>query len=134
MKFKYQIYKEHGLIIEVVTGHVTLESLADKTKTLFADADYDSSYVGIADYRLASPQITRAEVYGFAKFINDSDQFGKSKWAIIADDPMVVALSQIFQQRLINTDVISVFATIEAAAMHVGKPVALNYIEKDIVI
>ncbi|HAV12670.1 MAG TPA: hypothetical protein DCX06_04110 [Opitutae bacterium] len=128
MKFEYQIIKEHQLIIEVVSGQITLEGLADKTCALFADPDYDASYVGLADYRHASPQITRTELYGFAKFLNENDLFGQSKWAIIADNPMVVALTQIFQQRMLDTDLIGVFSTTEAAAAFLERPVLLDYV------
>ncbi|MEN8662034.1 MAG: hypothetical protein ACN4GF_09300 [Lentimonas sp.] len=82
----------------MVTCKTTLEGLAKMTSTLFSDPDYDPSYVGIADYRNASSQITRSELYGFSNFLNQSGQFGKAKWALLVDDPMVSALSQIFQQ------------------------------------
>lgn len=130
MKFSYQIIKEHKLVVEVISGKVTLEELADKANALFSEPDYDPTFTGIADYRLASAQISRAELYGFAKFINDHDQFGQAKWAVLADDPMIVAFSQIFQQRMIETDVIEVFSTPEAAAKYIGNPAALDYIKQ----
>ena len=129
MKFEYRIIKEHKLIIEVVSGQTTIEGLAQKTSALFSDPDYDPTYVGIADYRKASSQITRAELYGFANFINQSGQFGKAKWALLADDPMVVALSQIFQQRLTGADILGVFNSPEAAAEFVGNPAVLDYVK-----
>ncbi len=129
MKFEYSIIKEHKLIIEVVSGQTTIEGLAEKTKALFSDPNYDSNYVGVADYRKASSQITRAELYGFANFINQSGQFGKAKWAILADDPMVVALSQIFQQRLTEAAIIGVFSSPEAAAQFIENPAVLDYIK-----
>ncbi|MGJ8653568.1 MAG: hypothetical protein ACSHX8_09880 [Opitutaceae bacterium] len=130
MKFSYQIIKEHKLVVEEVSGRVTLEGLAQKTNSLYSDPDYDPTFVGVADYRLATAQITRTELYGFAKFINGHEQFGQAKWAILADDPMVVAFSQIFQQRMIKTDVIEVFSTPEAAANYIGNPAALDYIKQ----
>lgn len=129
MKFEYSIIKKHKLIVEVVSGKTTIEGLAEKTKALFSDPNYDPSYIGIADYRKASSQITRAELYGFANFINQSEQFGEAKWAILANDPMVVALSQIFQQRLIETDIIGIFSSPEAAADFLENPIVLDYIK-----
>ncbi|MGJ8640195.1 MAG: hypothetical protein ACSHYA_12470 [Opitutaceae bacterium] len=128
MKFEYQIIKEHQLIIEIVSGHVTLEGLADKTSALFQDPDFNAQYVGIADYRNASPQITRTELYGFASFLNENELFGEAKWAVIADNPMVVALTQIFQQRMVDQNLIGIFNTSEGAAKFVDRPVALNYV------
>ncbi|MDP4612132.1 MAG: hypothetical protein NWT02_13165 [Opitutales bacterium] len=129
MKVDYKIYKEHKLIVEVISGDITIEGLADKTNTLFSDPGYDVNYVGVADYRLAVSQITRAELYGFANFINKSDQFGKSKWAIIANDPMVVALSQVFQQRLLDQSKIGIFNSPIAASKFIEKPVLLDLLK-----
>lgn len=129
MKVDYKIYKEHKLIIEIISGETTIEGLADKTNKLFSDPDYDVDYVGVADYRKAVSQVTRAELYGFANFINQSDQFGKSKWAIIANDPMVVALSQVFQQRLLDQSKIGIFNSPIAAAKFIERPVLIDLLK-----
>ncbi len=128
MKYQYEIIKEHKLIIEQVSGQVTIEELAEKTHKLFTDSDYNSSYNGVADFRQASSQITRTELYGFANFINQSNQFGHSKWALIANDPMLVALSQIFQQRLTKTESFAIFSGVASAAEFVNNPAVLDYL------
>ncbi len=134
MDYLYRILPEHKLIVETVTGAITVEELAKKTDQLFADPLYDPTYVGIADYRGSVSRMTKVELYAFASLMNDSNMFGQAKWAIIADDPIVVALSHLFQQRVENAENVGIFSTAEAAAQFVGVPEAMNYVGDDAII
>jgi hypothetical protein len=80
------------------------------------------------DLRKATSAMTKVELYGFASLISQTEMFGQSKWAIVADDPIVVALSTIFQQRIPDQTTIGIFCTIEAAADFINKPEVLNYL------
>jgi len=134
MDYLYRILPEHKLIVETVTGAITVEELAKKTDQLFADPLYDPTYVGIADYRSSVSRMTKVELYAFASLMNDSNMFGQAKWAIIADDPIVVALSHLFQQRVESAENVGIFSTAEAAAQFVGVPEAMNYVGDDAII
>lgn len=129
MDYKVRILPEHRLVIEWISGEVTLEEMIQKTKQLFSDPLYQPDYSGIVDLRGAASRMSKVELYGFAQLINDSEQFGHSPWAILGDDPMVVALSQIFQQRLNNPEMIGVFSTVACAADFVQKPAVLDYLK-----
>jgi hypothetical protein len=128
MEYTYQIIPEHQLVIEKITGEVTVEGLAQKTQTVFSDPQYVPTYNGIMDLRKATSAMTKVELYGFASLISQTEMFGQSKWAIVADDPIVVALSTIFQQRIPDQTTIGIFCTIEAAADFINKPEVLNYL------
>lgn len=134
MDYLYRIIPEHKLIVETVTGAITVEELAKKTDQLFSDPLYDPTFAAIADYRGSVSRMTKVELYAFASLLNDSNMFGQAKWAIIADDPIVVALTHLFQQRVENAHNVGIFATAEAAAQFLGIPEALKYVEDDAVI
>lgn len=75
--------------------------------------------------------MTKVELYGFAAFLTESEMFGQSKWAIIGQDPIVIALSQIFKQRMPDQATIGVFTSVGAAAKFVKKPEVLNHLNND---
>ena len=82
-----------------------MREIIRKTETVFADPDYSPEFSGVIDMRGASSGLTRSSSTALRTCINHSDKFGRAPWAIIADDPLVVALSQVFQKRLrdVNT-------------------------------
>lgn len=129
MEYTYQIIPKHQLVVEKLTGEVTVEELALKTQTVFSDPLYQPTYNGVMDLRKAVSRMSKVELYGFASLISETDMFGQSKWAIIADDPIVVALSQIFQHRIPDQSIIGIFSTVEAAASFIDKPALLNYLQ-----
>ena len=131
MEYTYQIIPEHELVIEKVSGEVTVEELAYKTQTVFSDPLYVPTYNGVIDLRRAISRMSKVELYGFASLISETEMFGKSKWAIVAEDPIVVALSHIFQQRIPDQTTIGIFCTIKAAAEFISRPEVLNYLKDE---
>jgi hypothetical protein len=128
MSFELKIIPEAKLVIEQITGELTLQLMIEKTLQLFADPNYDISYSGVVDLRTACTQISKVELLGFANLINDSEHFGHSPWAILADNPLLVALSQIFQQRLKDPNTIGIFVTVTEAAKFIGNLELLEYL------
>lgn len=128
MSFEIKIIPESKLVIEQITGEVTLQLMVEKTLQLFADPHYHISYSGIVDLRKASTKISKVELLGFANLINDSEYFGHSPWAILADDPLLVALSQTFQQRLKDPNTIGIFVTVTEAAKFISNLELLEYL------
>ena len=131
MEYTYQIIPEHQLVVEKLTGEVTVQELAHKTQTVFSDPLYVPTYNGVMDLRKAVSRMSKVELYGFASLISETEMFGQSKWAILADDPIVVALSQIFQHRLPDQTTIEIFCTVEAAAEFINQPALLNYLQDE---
>ena len=131
MEYTYQIIPEHELVIEKVTGEVTVQELAYKTQTVFSDPLYVPTYNGIIDLRHAISRMSKVELYGFASLISETEMFGQSKWGIVADDPIVVALSHIFQQRIPDQTTLGIFCTVKAAAEFVSRPEVLNYLQDE---
>jgi hypothetical protein len=131
MEYTYQIISEHQLVVEKLTGEVTVEELSLKTQTVFSDPLYVPTYNGVMDLRHAVSRMTKVELYGFASLISETEMFGKSKWAIIADDPIVVALSHTFQHRMPDQTTIGIFCTIEAAADFIDCPELTNYLQDE---
>jgi len=128
MQYEYTILPELRLVIEKISGDITLEEMIEKTQRLFADARYQAGYNGVSDLRQGLTRMSKVELYGFAHFINESEQFGQNHWAILAADPMVVALSQVFQQRLTDPNTIGVFSTVAEAAKFIKTPEVNRYL------
>ena len=131
MQYTYQIIPELQLVIEKLTGEVTVEALAEKTQTVFSDPLYVPTYNGVMDLRQAVSRMSKVELYGFASLISETEMFGQSQWAIVANDPVVVALSHIFQHRMPDQTIIGTFSTIEAAAEFIDRPEVLNYLKDE---
>lgn len=108
--------------------------MVQKTKTVFENPLYDASFSGVADLRNASLRMSKVELYGFATLINESEQFGQAPWAILADDPMMVALSQVFKLRIQDPHLIGVFSTVVEASRFVKKPKVLEIIDEEAII
>jgi hypothetical protein len=130
MEIKLQIFPDEKLVLESISGEVTLGAMIQKTKALFENPDYNPSFVGVIDFRRGITHMSKVELLGFANLINDSEQFGHAPWAILADDPMVVALSQIFQLRVKNPENIGVFTTVREAAKYVQRPKLIEYLDE----
>ena len=131
MEYTYQIIPEHELVVEKITGDVTVQELAYKTQAVFSDPLYKPTYNGVMDLRQAVSRMSKVELYGFASLISETEMFGQSKWAIVADDPIVVALSQIFQQRIPDQTTLGIFCTIQAASESIERPEVLNYFKDE---
>jgi hypothetical protein len=131
MEYTYQIIPQHELVVERLTGEITVGELVLKTQTVFSDPLYDPTYNGAMDLRKAESRMSKVELYGFASLISESEMFGQSKWAIIADDPIVVALSHIFQQRIPDQTSIEIFCTVKAAADFISRPMLSEYLPAD---
>ncbi|ADE54320.1 hypothetical protein [Coraliomargarita akajimensis] len=134
MNYTYRILPEYELIVEEVRGEVTIKELAQKTDNLFSDPAYNPMYCGLADYRGAVSRMTKVELYAFADLVNQTNKFGQAKWAVLADDPIVVALSHLFKQRINNAENVSIFSTATAGANFLGKPELLDYVNDEAII
>jgi hypothetical protein len=131
MEYTYQIIPEHQLVIEIVTGEVTVEELIRKTETVFTDPAYKPGFIAMMDFRQAVSRMSKVELYGYTSLVSETEFFGISKAAVITHDPGLVALSQIFKQRMPNQETFETFSTIKAAAKFVGDPIVLNYLSDD---
>lgn len=120
MDYVYEIVPEEGLIIETVTGEITVEEMAQKTEKVFSDPKFEPTFNGLLDLRGATSKMTKVELYGFVDFLERTGKFGESRWAVLASDPIVVALTQVFQNRLRNPDAVGVFGSPGAAAGFLG--------------
>ncbi|MEM8867320.1 MAG: hypothetical protein AAGC73_03545 [Verrucomicrobiota bacterium] len=129
MEYSINIYPEESLIIESVSGVITIEDFVHKTQELFANPLYNPKYCGLVDMRGATSQLSKVELYGFANFLNQSEQFGKARWAALADDPIVVAFGQVLQHRIIDENLIGIFSKLESAAEFIQKPALLKICE-----
>ncbi|MDQ8192871.1 hypothetical protein QEH59_00440 [Coraliomargarita sp. SDUM461004] len=126
MKYALQFIPEHRLVIETITGDITLEGMIEKTQSLLSHPDYNRLYSGLVDLRSAVTRISKVEILGFAQLIDTSEQFGHAPWAILCGDPMIQGLSQVFQMRQTSPESIGVFTTVADAAKFLDRPIILE--------
>ncbi|WP_269525347.1 hypothetical protein [Coraliomargarita parva] len=131
MNYQINILKEHGIVIERIHGEVTIEGVMQKTRQIMENPDYAPHYCGVVDLRGATSKMNKADLNGFVEMINGSTLFGQSLWVMIADDPIVVAMGQIFQHRLNNVDSLRVVSSRQAAIDFIQKPVIADYLPDD---
>lgn len=128
MEYEVKIFPEQALVIEKISGEISLEGMIEKTHRLFSNPEYKNHFRGVVDLRNCTTRMSKVELLGFAKLVDESEKFGQSKWAILAIDPMVLGLSQVFQKRLHDPDTIGVFRTTEDAAQFVQEPAILQHL------
>ena len=128
MEYTYQIIPEHKLLIETITGEVTSKELKLKTEVIFSNPAYQPGFIGIVDFRKAVSRMSRSELCDYTDQVSKTNFFGIAKFAMITNDPSMVALTQMFQQRMPHQETFGIFSTVEAAAKFVGNPVVLNYL------
>ena len=132
MHHTYNIFPEHRLHIEQMEGEFTLGGLATATDKMLADPSFDPSYDSVVDFRNAEAQMTRVEILAYSELMKTSDLFnGQSKWAIVASDPLILELSEIFRNQINQNDSIQVVTTIQAAAAFINCPEVLNYLQDE---
>jgi hypothetical protein len=131
MRLTYKILPEHRLHLETIEGEITVEELTADSEAMFADPLFDASYDSIVDMRNATANMSKVELLGFTNIMEQSGMFGKSKWALISNDPIIVALSETFKNRLNEDKTIHVFNTVQAAAVFIQNPEVLNHLQDD---
>ena len=121
MRVEKHISTEAHFVLERVSGDVTETELTRKMSELLADPNYESTMRGICDFRKARPKLSRAEMDGFSRGVAEHWDFGKSRWAIVTDHPILNALrtSAPAADRE-RTPRSASFTTIEAAEEYVG--------------
>jgi hypothetical protein len=130
MDYKIQFFPGHDLVVERIVGEITLDGLHQKTKELLADTSYKPGICGVIDLREAHTHMSKKELQDFAGFVNESDRFKSSMWAIIGNDPLVIALSQVFQKKIENSERIGVFGTVDRAARFLKKPELMHILNE----
>ena len=131
MRHTYTILSEHRLFIEEIEGEFTIEELVFYSKRMFADPSYDATYDSVVDMRQATANMSKVELLGFADLMEQSGVFGKqARWAIIAEDPIVLTLSEAFKNRLDESDSMMIVRTAQEAADFIQNPETLNYLQQ----
>lgn len=129
MDYRIQFFPEHDLVVEHISGEITLNSLHQKSQDLLGDPRYKKGLCGLIDLRKANTRMSKADLLEFAEFMNNSEAFTGSKWAILGNDPMIIALSQVFQQQMNDSSTVGVFGSIESAAQYLNKPVLMELLD-----
>ncbi|PXA04246.1 hypothetical protein DDZ13_06820 [Coraliomargarita sinensis] len=128
MNYEIKFYPQYSLVVERIEGEITLDSLQKKTQSLLSDPDFKDCLSGAIDLRNAHTQMSKPELQSYAQLMDESEAFKTTKWAIIGNDPMVIALSQVFQQQMSDSELIGVFGSVAKAAQFLSKPELLHFL------
>ena len=124
MENETHIIKEFNLVVDFVRGEVTVESLSRKFSALFRNPEYDHSMRGLCDLRHAYPRMKREDFERWTRELGNQTGFGRNRWAIVTDDPLLTAFAELFARRVGSDHQIRVFSTVEAAEDFVEIPLA----------
>jgi hypothetical protein len=114
----FRIYPEYGFIHTWITGS-DFDTLMAFYKKVVAHKDYSKHYVGLVDMREADLELTPAQATMLAKFVVESD-FSHSRRVILVSEPFETALSQVYQNVVIQQHELFGVSTLEAASEYLG--------------
>lgn len=101
-KLEYKFDHKRKIIIDTISGIITLNELIEHEKTKFNDPVYNDSYSAVLDIRGSVFDMNTDEKEIFYKMIKESTAKinMKRKCAIITDKPNEVVNSQLFKIRM----------------------------------
>lgn len=120
MKVNRSLLPEKRLVIDRISGTVTTEELWANLVSLFDNPDYECGFAGVYDMRESTSHIKHDMFMDFVKRVAESDEFGKSKWAIIVNEPLLTAYAAIFQKYVSDDVMLRLFSTEVAAMAYIG--------------
>lgn len=123
MEHETKIFNDHNLIINTVSGEVTVDESKQEFYALFANHDYDGSMRGLCDLTNATSRLHRSEFQDLADELGERDDFGEARWAIVTNNPLLTEFAQIFQRRVGELGSIRVFSTMETAEHYLVRPI-----------
>lgn len=114
MKVDRSLLLKDRLVIDRISGPVTTVELWNNLASLFDHPDYECGFRGVLDLREAFSEIDRKKFMEFLNRVAASDEFGKSRWAIIVQEPLMTPYALIFKNHVSDEVNIRVFSTAQA--------------------
>jgi hypothetical protein len=114
MSLAYTIFPEQRLILERFKGRVTAQEMRQFIEEVWADEAYDKSYNALVDLTEAQLDMKRTDIAAISAFLFMSPDASEGRVAIIASQPIEMALSFLFQSNIAMKNDVAVFSTWES--------------------
>ncbi|MDQ8201389.1 hypothetical protein [Pelagicoccus sp. SDUM812003] len=116
--------ESHSLIVEIINGEVTLDSLIELRLLEIERGWIRPGVNSLGIFHRISTAITHSEVLAFAEWTKTNlTALAGSKTALIVDTPITTAFSQIVASNVSDIRAMRTFSTLSSAANWLGVPV-----------
>jgi len=113
MDFKFEILKDHNLLIQQRKGLYSTQGLMDTVKQCQTHPDYSIKLDMISDFRKVDSDFDIKIFEGFIKKYSETNYL-KAKFALIVENPKNTALATIWEYT-IKQQYVKLFSTVEGA-------------------
>jgi len=127
--YHYKIIPREGVIVQTLTGKVTMAELDDFFDRFRKDPDYSDQYSFISDFRKADIVLTLEEIKDVAQYYCDHCEL-QGKNAILVNKSTDTARILIFKEYLEPKFFFEVYSTREAASEYIGVDLK-KYLDED---
>jgi len=114
----FKIYPEHKLIHTWTTG-TDFPTLLEFYKEVGSHEDFSKDFVGLADMREASLDMTSEQAIEIARFVVESD-FSRARWVFLVSEPTETALSFVYKDIVLEKHELFVVSTLESASEYLA--------------
>ncbi|MEZ4722775.1 MAG: hypothetical protein R2813_12950 [Flavobacteriales bacterium] len=121
----FVLLPEHNLGIERYNSRVDYHTIVEVSKKIWDHADYNRKINALVDLRGCKVSLSVKEVIRLVAFFAKEPRSIRGRSAIIADTPKSVALSALFQSRILLISKTQVVSTPEAGLAFVGADAGL---------
>lgn len=123
----YKIIKELNLIVQYLSGNVSISVVKEHMRNLSLEPDYSKYYDTIIDLRDSNFNIIIDDVAEFADFVSfELEVIGNRKTVYLTNKPNEVVLTTLLSKTLKNTEIDFLICSTEEAAIKFLNKEGLN--------
>jgi len=132
MEIKYKIYPEKKLLVEVISGTITLKNLKKLFKTVSSDKQFMDFDKVLTNVSQAKFKISIFEVDEYLKFVKSIVKDREVKWGIITSKPRATALSMLITIDPTFKKKTKIFSTLNACTNFLNVSIEeIDFLETD---
>jgi len=114
MSIKYKIYSETNLLVEVISGKVTLEDLKKLFMHIINNEEFSNVNKILSNILNAEIDITIQDLRAYINLLSAPGQKSEFRWAILTTDPKHTAFSMLLKADGYFSQIVGVFSTLES--------------------
>lgn len=117
--YQYRIIAEQELILLRFRGKITFDDFVNCFREATQDEAFSAEYNGITDLRSIDPGYSAEQAIELAELVV-SEHLSKGKWAVLVTEPMVTALTMLYESIVRQQHPVKLYSTIEKASEYLN--------------